>query len=251
MNYFKITAFLLTATVSLQPFTTFATTTDKERLIAKVKNLETRVQSLEKRLYHADLDNDGYSPATGDCNDAEPAVHPGSSEIPGDGIDNDCNPNTPDNIYSVGDVGPAGGIVFYVYNNGANGMEVSPTDIGPEFGSPWGCMGAEIDGADSVLFGDGKQNTADILNGCNDTDSAAKLVSEYSLNGYADWFLPTKDEWTEIFSVIDSIGDTSIGIYWTSSETHNYGAYDFFAHDGTFGIEDKYGNYGVRGIREF
>jgi putative metal-binding protein len=251
MNYLKTTTVLLTATLSLQPFATFASTSDKERLIAKVKNLEARVQGLESRLYHADLDNDGFSPATGDCNDAEASVNPGASEIPGDGIDNDCNPNTPDNVYSVGDIGPAGGIVFYVYNNGANGMEVSPSNIGPDFGAPWGCMGTEIEGADSVLFGDGKQNTADILNGCNDTDSAAKLVSEYSLNGYSDWFLPSRDEWTAIFSVIDSIGDTSIGIYWTSSETHEYGALNISSYDGRLSIEDKYGNYGVRAAREF
>lgn len=251
MNYLKTTTVLLTATLSLQPFATFATTSDKERLIAKVKNLEARVQGLEKRFYHADLDNDGFSPATGDCNDAEASVNPGASEIPGDGIDNDCNPNTPDNVYSVGDTGPAGGIVFYVYNNGANGMEVSPSNIGPERGAEWGCMGIEIDGADGVLIGDGKQNTIDILNGCEQAETAAKLVTGYRLNGYTDWFLPSKDEWTAIYSVIDSIGDTSIGIYWTSSETHEYGAYDFFIHNGTFGFEDKYGNYGVRAVREF
>ncbi|MBK7790917.1 MAG: T9SS type A sorting domain-containing protein [Saprospiraceae bacterium] len=42
-----------------------------------------------------DLDNDGYY-ANEDCNDTNPDVNPGATEIPYDGIDNDCNPNTQD-----------------------------------------------------------------------------------------------------------------------------------------------------------
>ena len=38
-----------------------------------------------------DADGDGYSPATGDCDDTNPAVHPGAAEICGDGLDNDCD----------------------------------------------------------------------------------------------------------------------------------------------------------------
>jgi Putative metal-binding motif len=52
-----------------------------------------------------DEDGDGYtkySPATGcpnaglDCNDFVPEINPGAVEIPGNGIDDDCNPGTPD-----------------------------------------------------------------------------------------------------------------------------------------------------------
>ncbi len=44
-----------------------------------------------------DEDDDGY-PATEDCDDTDPEVNPGMPEIPGNGIDDDCNPATPDAI---------------------------------------------------------------------------------------------------------------------------------------------------------
>lgn len=41
----------------------------------------------------ADNDGDGYSQATGDCNDADPGSHPGAFDIPGDTIDQNCDTN--------------------------------------------------------------------------------------------------------------------------------------------------------------
>lgn len=38
-----------------------------------------------------DDDADGFTTTDGDCNDANPDVHPGATEITDDGIDNDCD----------------------------------------------------------------------------------------------------------------------------------------------------------------
>ncbi len=66
----------------------------------------------EPVAYYGDDDGDGYgvedaatvaciqpegtAVVAGDCNDADANVHPGAAEVAYDGVDNDCDPGTPD-----------------------------------------------------------------------------------------------------------------------------------------------------------
>ncbi len=68
--------------------------------------------------FYADTDGDGFGdPATGvpaciaqegyvnnsdDCNDTDTDVSPNATEVPDDGVDNDCNPATPDVVFACG-----------------------------------------------------------------------------------------------------------------------------------------------------
>jgi len=49
-----------------------------------------------------DQDGDGYSPNDGDCNDCNPTINPGAFDVPGNGIDDDCD-GTIDNEVTVCD----------------------------------------------------------------------------------------------------------------------------------------------------
>jgi len=44
-----------------------------------------------------DRDEDGF-PSSEDCDDSDPERHPGMVEMPGNGVDDDCNPATPDDL---------------------------------------------------------------------------------------------------------------------------------------------------------
>ena len=93
--------------------------------------------------------------------------------------------------FKIGETGPAGGVVIYVSNGtGSHGIERSKSYIGY---APWGCAGAYIGGT-SDAFGTGQANTNAILAGCNEPNIAAKIADDYSLNGFDNWYLPSKAE---------------------------------------------------------
>jgi hypothetical protein len=52
-------------------------------------------RTVDEGTRHYDDDGDGYTEDGGDCNDATASIGPATLEIPGNGIDDDCNPATP------------------------------------------------------------------------------------------------------------------------------------------------------------
>lgn len=134
-------------------------------------------------------------------------------------------------LYEVGDVGPAGGLVFYVdlgcipafSGDCFRFLEAAPSDLGA---TSWGChntaIGATAQGTD---IGEGQANTTAIVTGCDDLGIAAKLCDSLEIEklgwNYDDWYLPSIDELNEMYSVLylNSLGDfTTAENYWSSSE---------------------------------
>jgi hypothetical protein len=65
--------------------------TNINALETRANILEVTNQKLQTRLINFDFDGDGYTPASGDCNDADIAINPSAPEVLEDGIDNDCD----------------------------------------------------------------------------------------------------------------------------------------------------------------
>jgi hypothetical protein len=150
--------------------------------------------------------------------------------------------------YAIGDTGPAGGIVFYITEECTHGLEAAPED---QDSGEWGCFGTSIDGADDTAIGTGAQNTADILAGCADPDKAADIANVYSLNGFNDWFLPSKDELNELYLQKGVVGDFANDRYWSSSEFSSFFAwYQNFDDGGQVG-DGKFVTRRVRAVRAF
>jgi hypothetical protein len=152
-------------------------------------------------------------------------------------------------LYSIGDTGPAGGTVFYVTDGGAQGLEAAPAD---SVSSIWGCFGDEIGGT-STGVGSGAANTDAIVGGCTtETDAtAAEVAKMYELNGFTDWFLPSKDELNSLYLQKDVVGGFASFGYWSSSQASASLAWVQVFVSGVQGGFSKSSTNGVRAVRAF
>lgn len=100
--------------------------------------------------------------------------------------------------YQVGEKGPAGGVIFYDKISKANGwryLETTYTDV--DLIGPAGCnLTVEINTDSAIGFG--LENTAKIIELCNETLIGARLAKSYKLNDFTDWFLPSYFELKKI-----------------------------------------------------
>ena len=129
--------------------------------------------------------------------------------------------------FSVGDIGPAGGVIFYVNtdpNSDWEYLEASPKDYGniTDYSFSlrnWGCNGQTI-GNTQTSLGSGEANTMQIINSCSDGNIPAKLCNDIIINGFDDWFLPSKDELGLIYThvYLQNLANYKTGGFWSSSE---------------------------------
>ena len=164
--------------------------------------------------------------------------------------------------YRVGQVGPGGGIIFYVDLTRPAGSQYFEMACagwsdsrcgGSDLADPgivWGCGGTPIPGADGTAIGAGEQNTTDIVTGCPETVIAAKVAIDLVLGGQSDWFLPSKDELNQMYIQHPVIGGFS-GEYWGSSEYAGNDAWYQSFYPGYQDFSGKYNAVYVRPIRSF
>ncbi len=161
--------------------------------------------------------------------------------------------------YAIGESALGGKIAYLLqpgdpgYDaNTQHGLVATATDV--SVGAEWGCFsftGSTINGADGTAIGTGNQNTIDIMAGCSTAGIAARLCGDLVLNGYSDWYLPSKDELNKLYINRVAIGGFTSNHYWTSSEVDFYHAwYQDFAN-GQFTNGDRRSTKYVRAIRAF
>jgi hypothetical protein len=147
-------------------------------------------------------------------------------------------------VYKIGDTGPAGGLVFYDKGNSIGGwryMEAAPVDLGPSpfiSGSPPDSLPKNLkeqwdktEGEGGRGIGKGKYNSEylmEIAQARGGFNWAARLCDNYELNGFDDWFLPSRDElnfmWGNLY--MKGLGNFRQEQYWSSTTwTDTWGSY--------------------------
>ena len=141
-----------------------------------------------------------------------------------------------------------GGIVFYIDSTGQSGLVAALDDVGSI--QIWGCHGTYIEGAGGLEIGTGYENSINIAQGCTESNIAAKVALDYeSIEGFTDWYLPSKFELYEMYYSIGqgaannlNVGNFSYSYYWSSSQysattSHYFDFSDGMVSTGLYGKE--------------
>lgn len=143
----------------------------------------------------------------------------------------------------------AGGIAFYLDGKGG-GLVCAENDQSSS--AEWGCEGTTMGRTDTSI-GTGAANTADIVAGCSEAGIAAKICNDLVLNGYSDWFLPSKDELNLMYQNLhlNGIGGFADYGYWSSSEGSSVTAWGQSFDNGNQHGYSKITKARVRAVRAF
>ena len=120
-----------------------------------------------------------------------------------------------------------GGLVFYLFVSGDAGyvagechgliVETDAQGTVTSRGSfYWHATNNGLVSYTSTVIGTGSENTGWIVYTYEAENNAAKVCYDLSLNGYTDWFLPSRDEAFKL--AISSVLPAGVYYFWSSSE---------------------------------
>jgi hypothetical protein len=172
-------------------------------------------------------------------------------------IQKESTTSTPnEKYYKIGDRGPAGGWVFYdkgEYSEGWRYLEAAPSDQSSDI--QW-YNGSVIDIKTGTAVGTGKANTDAIVDAQGGIRYAATLCKNLTINGFSDWFLPSKDELNLMYTNLKKagLGGFGEGFLWSSSQNYKYNYYSAWMQLFSDGFQSYYSGtskYSVRAVRAF
>ena len=125
-----------------------------------------------------------------------------------------------------------GGKIAYILQAGdpgydanvVHGLIAAPTDQN-NTGIRWYDGDSTKIGETGKVIGTGNTNTNKIVTNQGAGSYAAKLCSDLVLDGYSDWYLPSKDELNKLYINKAVVGGYSNADYWSSTEGVYYGAW--------------------------
>jgi hypothetical protein len=118
-------------------------------------------------------------------------------------------------LHSVGDI-YQGGTIFYIDGSGEHGL-IASGQATPAI-APWYNGSYIFIGTTSTAIGSGQANTTAIVNAQGPGNYAASICDNLMLDGYSDWYLPSKDELNLLYQNRGSTLIVQSEGYWSSSE---------------------------------
>ncbi len=141
-----------------------------------------------------------------------------------------------------------GGIIAYLDNTGKHGIVAASVDQDSKL--KWDNGNIDFSRSTGAALGLGKVNTAIIVAKQGAGHYAAKQCFDLVLNGFSDWYLPSKDELDKLCIYKDIIGGFSNKYYWSSTGDDN-GAWDQDFLTGYQSYNNKNLPGSVRAVRAF
>lgn len=153
-----------------------------------------------------------------------------------------------------------GGLFFYLLKPGdegyiegeIHGLLAATEDQGS---FAWGCQYIDINTSDAI--GSGSNNTELIINNCSQNYIAAKICNDLSMNGFNDWYLPSRGELRLLYENlhVNNIGNFSVipgdNDYWSSSQFNNFSTWFRSFAVNAENTGSKTGTLRIRAIRKF
>ncbi len=149
--------------------------------------------------------------------------------------------------FAIGD-SHLGGKIAYIDKTGKHGIVAASVD--QDSCIKWDNGNIEFSRTTGAALGLGKVNTSIIVAKQGVGHYAAKKCFDLVLNGFSDWYLPSKDELDKLCIYKDIIGGFSNKYYWSSTGDVN-GAWDQDFLTGYQSYNNKNVPGSVRAVRAF